>query len=91
MAQYNATMISGTEDSIPGSYPFEGPEDLFEATSDKIVHAFFKHVDKDIFHHHVDYEVNAVSRNKDTGTVLAMGALVMANGSELPFVLRISR
>ena len=80
----------GPPTALPGSYPFEAPDDLFSATADKIVRKFFEHVDKDIFHHHVDYEVNAASKSKDGGTVTAMGALIMANGSELPFVLYIS-
>jgi hypothetical protein len=87
---YRATMLSGVEDAAPGIYPFEGPDDLFGATADKIVRTFFEHVDKDIFHHHVDYEVYAVSKSKDGALVSAMGALMMANGSELPFLLRIS-
>ncbi len=91
MATYRATMLSGAEDSLPGSYPFEAPDDLFGATADKIVRTFFEHVDKDIFHHHVDYEVNAATKSKDGATVSALGALVMGNGSELPFVLRITR
>ncbi len=90
MAVYRATMLSGVEDSARGSYPFEAPDDLFSTTADKIVRKFFEHVDKDIFHHHVDYEVNAASKSKDGATVTAMGALIMKNGSELPFVLRIS-
>jgi hypothetical protein len=83
-------MLSGSEDGVPGSYPFQAPDDLFQASADKIVRAFFEHVDKDIFHHHVDYEVNAASKSKDGGTVTAMGALMMTNGTELPFVLHIS-
>lgn len=90
MAGYRATMLSGADDGLPGSYPFEAADDLFQATADKIVRAFFEHVDKDIFHHHVDYEVNAASKSKDGATVTAMGALTMRNGSELPFVLRIT-
>lgn len=90
MAEYQATMISGAEDTLPGSYPFEAPYDLFNATGVKIVRKFFEHVDKDIFHHHVDYELNGVSKSKDGKSVMAMGALIMENGSELPFVLRIS-
>jgi len=90
MAVYRATMLSEAEDSLPGSYPFEAPDDLFQSTADKIVRAFFEHVDKDIFHHHVDYEINAAAKSKDGRTVTAMGALIMHNGSELPFVLRIS-
>ncbi len=90
MAVYRATMLSGVDDNSPGSYTFEGADDLFDATADKIVRAFFEHVDKDIFHHHVDYEVYAVSKSKDGALASAMGALVMANGSELPFLLRIS-
>jgi len=91
MATYRATMLSGVEDSNPGSYPFEAPDDLFNATADKIVRAFFEHVDKDLFHHHVDYEVNAATKSKDGAMVSAIGALVMHNGSELPFILRISQ
>jgi hypothetical protein len=90
MATYRATMLSGADDSLPESYPFEAPDDLFSATADKIVRKFFEHVDKDVIHHHVDYEVNAVSKSKDGATVTAMGALIMRNGSELPFVLCIS-
>ena len=90
MAEYKATMLNGAEDSLPGSYPFEATDDLFEATADKIVRAFFEHVDKDIFHHHLDYEVNAASKSKDAKSVMAMGALIMENGSELPFLLHIA-
>ena len=90
MADYKATMLSGTEDGLPGSYPFEAPDGLFGSTADKIVRKFFEHVDKDVFHHHADYELNAVSKSKDGNTVTAMGALIMENGSELPFALRIS-
>jgi hypothetical protein len=91
MATYRTTLLSGAADAMPGSYPFEAPDNLFDATADKIVRAFFEHVDKDVFHHHVDYEVNAATKSRDGATVSAMGALVMANGSELPFVLRIQR
>jgi hypothetical protein len=91
MATYRATMLSEAENSMPGSYPFEAPDDLFDATADKIVRTFFEHVDKDVFHHHVDYEINGATKSKDGTCVSAMGALMMHNGSELPFVLRISR
>jgi len=37
-------MISGAEDTVLGSYPFEGPDDLFDASGDKIVRKFFEHV-----------------------------------------------
>jgi len=90
LATYLATVLSGVEDATPGFYPFEAPDDLFSATADKIVRKFFEHVDKDLFHHHVDYEVNAATKSKDGTTVTAMGALVLGNGSELPFLLRIS-
>lgn len=88
MLEFQATMISGGEDALPGCYPFEAPADLFNATGDKIVRKFFEHVDKDIFHHHVDYELNGVFKSKDGKAVMAMGALILEHGSELPFVLR---
>ncbi len=91
MVTYNAKMLSDAEDSVPGHYPFEASEELFEESADKIVRTFFQHVDKDIFHHHIDYELNAALKSKNGKAVKAMGSIIMKGGSHLPFVLLISK
>lgn len=91
MSEYQAQMLNTSEGSIAGSYPFDAPEDLFGKSSDQIVRKFFEHVDKDIFHHHVDYEINAAFKNKDGSAVTAMGSLVLKDQSHLPFLLLIEQ
>ncbi len=91
MAQYQARMLNTTQGSEDGTYPFEAPEELFEAPADQIVRTFFDHVDREIFHHHVDYEMNAAFKNKDRNAVTAMGSLIMSDQSHLPFLLLIGR
>ena len=91
MATYQAQMLNTAEGSVAGSYPFDGPDTLFDKTADQIVRAFFEHVDTDIFHHHVDYEMNSAFKNRDRNAVTAMGSLILDNDSHLPFLLLISR
>ena len=91
MVQYQAKMLNTARGDVEGSYPFEAPESLFAQSSDKIVRAFFEHVDKDIFHHHVDYEINAAFKNQERNAVTAMGSLIMKGNDHLPFLLLISR
>lgn len=90
MPEYQAKMLNTTRGDVAGSYPFEGPEDLFAKTSDQIVRLFFEHVDRDIFHHHIDFEINAAFKNKGGDAVTAMGSLILDDNSHLPFLLLIS-
>ncbi|MEM6461011.1 MAG: hypothetical protein AAF724_03765 [Pseudomonadota bacterium] len=90
MAIYHAKMLNATRGGEAGEYPFEGPDDLFNKTSDQVVRAFFLHVDRDIFHHHVDYEINASFKSKEGDAVTAMGSLILNDQSHLPFILLIS-
>lgn len=91
MREYQAKMLNTARGEVAGLYPFEGPDDLFEHTSDQIVRKFFEHVDRDIFHHHVDYEINAAFKNNDRNAVTAMGSLILGDRSHLPFLLLISQ
>ncbi len=91
MVKYNAKMLNDAQEGVPGSYPFEAPEGLLTKAADEVVRKFFEHVDKDIFHHHVGYEINAAIKSKDGKTVTAMGALDMKGGSHLPYLLIISQ
>ena len=90
MARYQARMLNSVNDGIAGLYPFDAPDDLFSESADTIVRRFFEHVDRDIFHHHVGYEMNAAFRNKD-GTITAIGSLLLKNDAHLPFLLLISK
>lgn len=90
MATYQASMLGAAPDSVPGIYPFEAPDDLMSGTADQVVRMFFTHVDKDIFHHHVGYELNAALKNRDGAAVTAMGSLILGDDAHLPFVLVIS-
>ncbi len=91
MREYQAKMMNTVHGEVAGSYPFEAPDDLFDMKPDQIVHRFFEHVDKDIFHHHVDYEINAAFKNKHGDAVTAMGSLHLKADGHLPFLLLICR
>lgn len=56
-----------------------------------MVRAFFEHVDKEILHEHVDFEMNAAFKSRDGNAVTAMGALILKDDGHLPFLLLISR
>jgi hypothetical protein len=90
MATYHARMLDA-ETGGEGSYDFEGPQDLMSRTADEIVTVFFDHVEQKILHHHTDWEVNGIMKNRERRVVTAMGSL-LANGDEppLPFLLLIS-
>ena len=91
MPRYQAQMLNTAEGSIAGSYPFDGPEELLDQTADQVVRVFFEHVDRDIFHHHVDYEMNMAFKSKGGDAVTAMGSLILRDNAHLPFMLLISR
>jgi len=90
MHEYQAKMLNTARGDLAGSYPFQAPENLFDQTADQVVRRFFEHVDKDIFHHHVDYEINASFKNKHGNAVTAMGSLILEHDGHLPFLLLIS-
>ena len=91
MSQYQAKMMNTAAGSIAMSYPFDAPEGLFERTSHEVVRRFFEHVDKDVFQHHADYEINAAFKNKHRDAATAVGSLILDNDAHLPFLLLISR
>ncbi|MCG8559472.1 MAG: hypothetical protein MI824_06720 [Hyphomicrobiales bacterium] len=91
MTHYEAKMLNTAEGSLAGSYPFDAPDDLLGKPADQVVRAFFEHVDKEILHEHVDFEMNAAFKSKDGNAVTAMGALILKDDGHLPFLLLISR
>lgn len=89
MRKYNAKMLDAATGG-EGNYEFQYDGDLFKETSDEVIHQFFEHVDKNVFAHHVDYEVNAAFKNKDRRVVTAIGSLIMERSGkqeEMPFLL----
>ncbi len=89
---YRAVMLDA-ETGGEGRYTFTYPGDLMRETADEVIHQFFNHVDKAVFTHHVDYEINSAFKNKDRRVVTGLGSLVVDHGekgAELPFLLLIS-
>jgi hypothetical protein len=92
MRKYQARMMDAATGG-EGSYSFHYSGDLMRETADEVIHQFFQHVDKTVFAHHVDYEINAAFRNKDRRVVTAIGSLIIelsGKREEMPFLLMIS-
>jgi hypothetical protein len=89
---YRAVMLDA-ETGGEGRYTFSYPGDLMHETADEVIHQFFNHVDKAIFTHHVDYEINSAFKNKDRRIVTGLGSLIVEHSGkseDLPFLLMIS-
>ncbi|MDX2263740.1 MAG: hypothetical protein NW215_02030 [Hyphomicrobiales bacterium] len=92
MRKYGARMLDAATGG-EGSYTFHYDGDLFKETADEVIHQFFEHVDKTVFAHHVDYEINASFKNKERRVVTAIGSLIIVRGGkeeEMPFLLMVS-
>lgn len=90
MKTFHARMMHA-ETGGEGSYQFQGPDDLMKKTADEIVAVFLDHVESEILRHHVDWEINAVFKNKQRGVVSAIGSLIPEKDDEpLPFLVMIS-
>lgn len=89
---YRAVMLDGATGG-EGRYTFTYSGDLMKETADEVIHQFFQHVDKAVFSHHVDYEINSAYKNKDRRVVTGLGSLIIeraGKAEELPFLLLIS-
>lgn len=89
MATYIAKMIDA-QTGGEGTYEFQAGDDLFKKTADEIVDNFFAHVDKEIFFHHVDYEINGAMKNKEHKVVTSFGSFMPDWDTEIPFLVMIS-
>lgn len=90
MTTYYARILDA-ETGSEGSYPFEGPGDLMQRTTDEIVTTFFDEVDQEVLRDHVDWELNGVLNHRERGIVTAIGSLIpKRNEPPIPFLLVIS-
>lgn len=90
MTTYRARMMDA-ETGGEGIHDFEAADDLLKHSPIRVVRTFFEQERRTELTDNVqDYELYAALKNKQHGIVTAMGALVV-NGSELPFMLMISR
>lgn len=90
MTTYYARMLDGATGG-EGRYQFDGPENLLSLTSDEIVSWFFGQVEAEVLHAHIDWEMNAVMKNREHSVVTAIGSLIPEkNDPPLPFMLMIS-
>jgi hypothetical protein len=89
MAQYTAVLMHGNRDA-EGRHRFEADDDLMTHSPATVMRVFMEAMDATAGVGHIDYELNAAMKNRDSNIVTTLGSLVFHDNNVQPFICMIA-
>jgi hypothetical protein len=90
MAQYTAVLMHGNRDA-EGRHRFEADDDLMTHSPATVMRVFMEAMDETAGVGHIDYELNAAMKNRESTIVTTLGSLIFHHDNLQPFICMIAR